>query len=139
MTQCSKRGTLAIVVAAALAVGSLAASAAVTKKGPFYKVEVTTTAKGDAITATVKAEGTNGYHPNKDYPWKLTLTPGTGVTAAKTVYTKADVQLSPTTAAFTVQYQATAGAKPVAAELKLSMCDAKQCQMEKVQLSWPAR
>ena len=139
MIHCSKRATLAIVVAATILVGGLAVSAAVTKTGEFYKVTVTTAASGDTITATVKAVGTNGYKPNKAYPWKLTVTPGAGVTMAKTVYKKADMQLSPTAAVFKVPYTAGADAKSVSAVLKLSMCDPKQCQMEKVKLTWPAR
>lgn len=139
MIHCSNRGALAIIVGVAILMGGLAVSAAVAKSGEFYKVSVTTVVKGDAVTATVKAEGTNGYKPNQAYPWKLTVTPGEGVTMAKTTFTKADLKLSPKDAVFTVPYTAAAGAQAVGAELKLSMCDAKQCQMEKVKLSWPAR
>jgi len=139
MIHCSKRGTLAIVVAGAILVGSLAVSAAVTKKGEFYKVTVTTTAKGDAITATVKAVGTNGYKPNKAYPWKLTVTPGDGVTMAKKVFKKGDAQLTEKAAVFKIPYTAKSDVKSVSAVLKLSMCDPKQCQMEKVKLTWPAQ
>jgi hypothetical protein len=38
-----------------------------------------------------------------------------------------------------VPYTAAAEAKSVSAKLKLSLCDDKQCQMETVKLSWPAR
>jgi hypothetical protein len=139
MIHCSKRGSLAIVVAAVVLVGSLAVSAGVAKSGEFYKVTVTTAANGDSVTATVKAVGTNGYKPNQAYPWKLTVTPGAGVTMAKKVFKKADAKLTPKATVFTVPYTATADAKAISAELKLSMCDPKQCQMEKVKLSWPAR
>jgi hypothetical protein len=139
MIHCSKRGTLAIVVVAAILVGGLAVSAAVTKGGDFYKVTVTTAGSGDKITATIKAEGTNGYKPNPAYPWKLTVTPGDGVTMTKTVFKKADAKLSPKAVVFAVPYTVSGDAKTVSAELKLSMCDPKQCQMEKVKLSWAAR
>lgn len=128
-----------LILAAIFAVGSLA-TAAITKSGSFYTVKVEITGSGDSREAKITTTGKNGYHCNKLYPWKLTLKPGPGVTMAKKVFKKGDAKpFSEAAVVFTVPYTATADAKSVSAKLKLSLCDDKQCQMEKVKLSWPAR
>jgi len=140
MPQLSKPRYLAALVLAALFVAGTMATAAITKSGSFYTVKVETSGSADARLAKITTVGKNGYHCNKLYPWKLTVTPGTGVTAAKTSFKKGDAkQFSEAAVVFEVPYQAAADAKKVAAKLKLSLCDDKQCQMETVELSWPAR
>jgi hypothetical protein len=128
-----------LLLGAALAAGSIA-SAAVTKTGSFYVVKVETSGSGDARVAKITTTGKNGYHCNMLYPWKLTLTPGRGVTLARTAFKKGDAkQFAEAAVVFEVPYQASAGAEKITAALKLSLCDDKQCQMETVDISWPAR
>ena len=126
-------GVLIIVAAAGFA------RASVTKDGAFYRIKIDTKAAGDDVTATIKITGKTGYHCNMLYPWKLTVTPGDGVTMPKTKFKKADAaKFAESGVVFRVPYHAS-GAATVTAKLKLSLCDEKQCKMETVDLSWPAR
>ncbi len=123
-----------------LAAVSATSAAVVNKAGSFYKVKIETSGDGDNRTAVITVTGTNGYHCNKLYPWKLTLIPGEGITLKKVKFKKGDAtKFAQKAVVFTVPYIAVAQAKTVTAKLKLSLCDDKQCQMESVNLSWPAR
>ncbi|MDD5307940.1 MAG: hypothetical protein PHU25_11520 [Deltaproteobacteria bacterium] len=132
---------MAIAVAAlALAVAAPAAGkVAAEKSGAFYDIMVETAKSGARSTATIAVTGKNGYHCNIQYPWKLTLTADPAIKLDKTVLRKADAaRFTERSVAFLVSYEAGAG-KTVSAELKLSLCNDKQCQMETVSLSWPAK
>ncbi len=119
---------------------SATSAAVVNKTGSFYKIKIETSGDGDSRTAVITVTGTKGYHCNKLYPWKLTLKPGEGITLKKIKFKKGDAtKFAEKAVVFTVPYRAVAGAKTVFAKLKLSLCDDKQCQMESVNLSWPAR
>lgn len=142
MRQCIKLATAAIgaLGAAALILSATAAAAGVTRSGPFYQVEVITKSAGDEVVATVRTTGKGGYGCNTLYPWKLTMTPGPGVEMTKTSFGKADATtFTKEEVVFEVRYKARAGAGEIKAKLKLSGCDDKQCQMEQVDLAWPAR
>jgi hypothetical protein len=142
MKQCIKLAAVAIgtALAAAALLFAGASVAGTTKSGSFYQVEVSTKANGDEVVATIKVTGKAGYGCNTLYPWKLTVTPGSGVELAKTVFGKVDAtKFTKQAVIFEVRYVARAGAGPMAAKLKLSGCDDKQCQMEQVDLSWPSR
>jgi hypothetical protein len=141
MKQCSKTGMLTILVAmAVLLAATVAISATVKKSGSFYDVKVVTSGSADAMVATITTTGKIGYHCNMLYPWKLTIEPGDGLTVAKPKMKKEDAaQFTEAGVVFKVPYTATESATTVNAALKLSLCDDKQCQMETVALSWPAR
>ncbi|MBW2277768.1 MAG: hypothetical protein JRF63_09770 [Deltaproteobacteria bacterium] len=140
MLQLGKPRYIAILILTAVFVAGSIASAAITKSGSFYTVKVETSGSGDSRVAKITTVGKNGYHCNKLYPWKLTITPGDGVTVAKTKLKKGDAKkFEEAAVVFEVPYTAADGAKKVSAKLKLSLCDDKQCQMETVPLSWPAR
>jgi hypothetical protein len=142
MPQAKPSRQIAILVLAALFVASSLAAAAITKSGSFYTVKLEVTGSGDSRVATITTTGKNGYHCNKLYPWKLTVTPGAGVTMAKKVFKskKGDAKtFTEPKVVFQVPYTATDGAEKVEAKLKISLCDDKQCQMETVKLSWPAK
>ena len=102
---------------------------AVSAKEKFYEVEV----KLDKAkkTATVMAKGAGGYHCNVDYPWKIKVVePGSD----ERVYKKTDAKVfSKESVEFVIPYT---HAGKVTALLKLSVCDDKQCRMEKVELKW---
>jgi len=142
MRQCNKPaavaiGTIALAVAAILA-GSSAAGTG--KEESFSRVEVKTQANGDQVVATVKVTGRGGFGCNLLYPWRLTLTPGPGVEMPKTTYGKGDAKVFTRDAViFEVRYSAGASAGEIKARLRLSVCNEKQCQMEQVDLAWPAR
>ena len=142
MPQLNKPRSIALLVLAAMLVAGSLATAAITKSGSFYTVKVETTGSGDARTAKITTTGKNGYHCNKLYPWKLTVKPGSGVTMDKTVFKskKGEAKtFSEAKVVFEVPYKVSADAGKVTAKLKISLCDDKQCQMETVPLSWPAK
>jgi hypothetical protein len=141
MKQCSKFGILTILVATAvLLAATVALAATVEKSGSFYDVKVVTTGSAGAMVATITTTGKNGYHCNMLYPWKLTIEPGDGVTVEQPKLKKEDAkQFTEAAVIFKVPYTAAESATAVKAALKLSLCDDKQCQMETVALSWPAR
>jgi hypothetical protein len=127
-----------VVAGAILSAGISPAKTA--KSGSFYQVDISTTTSGDSVVATIRVTGKGGYGCNTLYPWKLTVTPGSGVEMDKTVYHKGDAtQFAKEAVVFQVRYTALAGADKVTAKLKFSFCNDKQCQMEQVDLSWPAR
>jgi hypothetical protein len=128
-------------IAAALLAGGWAASAPVVESGSFYKVTVTTSGANGSMVAKVVVTGKKGYHPNKDYPWRLTIQPSKGVTLAKTEFRskRGDGEFTKKAATFSVPYTAARSAEKVKAELKLSLCNGGQCQMKLVKLTWPAR
>jgi hypothetical protein len=141
MTQCKKSGSLAILAAALVLFAAAAAYAATVKTGSFYEVRIETTRASDGgMTAAITTVGKNGYHCNMLYPWKLTVNGGDGITLAKPVQKKQDAaQFTEAAVVFRVPYAAAEAVQSMSASLKLSLCDDKQCQMETVALSWPAR
>jgi len=141
MKQCSKTGILTILVAAAVLLAATVASTATRgKSGLFYDVKVVTSGSAGSMVATITTTGKNGYHCNMLYPWKLTVEPAVGTTVAKPKLKKEDAaQFTEAGVIFKVPYTAARSATVVSAALKLSLCDDKQCQMETVALSWPAR
>ena len=142
MTECKKSVTLAILTAAlVLCVAAAAFANATVKTGSFYEVRVETARAADGtVTATITTVGKTGYHCNMLYPWKLTVQQGDGITVDKPILKKQDAaQFTEAGVVFKVPYTAADSVKTMAAALKLSLCDDKQCQMETVPLSWPAR
>lgn len=105
------------------------------KSGDFYEVSVETRTTGDKSVATVTATPRNGYHCNMQYPWKLTIVESDGLKTAKTVLRKADAKkFGQDAVVFEVPYSVPQG-KEVKGALKFSMCDEKQCKMERLELS----
>jgi hypothetical protein len=141
LKQCGKSRILAILAAAlVLSAGVAVLAGTVTKTGTFYVVKVATSGSAGSMVVKITTTGTNGYHCNMLYPWKLTVDPGDGIAVAKPKLKKEDAaQFTEAAVVFEVPYTATEAAKSVSATLKLSLCDDKQCQMESVALSWPAR
>jgi len=141
MKQCSKTGILTILVATAVLLAAAVAFAATVKvSGSFYDVKVVTSGSAGSMVATITTTGKSGYHCNTLYPWKLTVEPADGITVAKPMLKKGDAtQFKEAAVIFDVPYAVTDAASTVKAALKLSLCDDKQCQMETVALSWPAR
>jgi hypothetical protein len=108
----------------------------VKKESSFYVLEVKTAIQGQQKVATITVKGKGGFYCNTLYPWKLTLKPAAGATVDKDVYRKADAtKFEKAAVVFSVPFAAPGGGK-VAAELKLSMCNPKQCQMDKVSFTW---
>jgi hypothetical protein len=104
--------------------------------GTFYNIEVSTAKKNDKMVATIAVTGKNDYHCNMLYPWKLTVKPKPGVTFEKQTYKKEDAKtFSEKVVVFEVIYTAELG-KKASANLKMSLCNAKQCDMAKVDLTW---
>lgn len=142
---CEVTTLFVMTLALAFAGASSASAAPVVKTGAFYKVKIEVSGQGDSKVAKITVTGIKGYHCNLLYPWKLTLEASQGVTVEKAKYKAGPKVKKDATAygedaiVFTVPFKATDGAKAVNAKLKLSLCDDKQCQMETVSLSWPAR
>jgi hypothetical protein len=101
---------------------------------PSYSVKIEAAPGKKATPGTVKihlAPGT-GYHVNRDYPTKLTVTPPAGATVDKPKQTVAD-----TGADFELSYTCTeAGQKTFTGELKFAVCTEKTCDPKKEKLSF---
>jgi hypothetical protein len=140
MRQCIKPRALAIATllsTASVATGAFAAT--VSQKGSFYQVEVKTAADGRDVVATVEVSGRGGYHCNTLYPWKLTIEAPDGVQLGKKKFRKNDAsQFGESKVLFRVPYRTSGEAGQIRAELKMSLCDEKQCQIKTLDLSWPA-
>lgn len=100
-----------------------AAEKKVEKDGDFYSVTVSSE-KGKT---QLRVEGKNGYHCNTSYPWKLSVGEG----AAQKVFKKEHAKkFTEKEVVFAFDGEDSKGL------LKMSMCNDKQCKMEKIPLSW---
>jgi hypothetical protein len=106
-----------------------------TKSGSFYEIKIATSVKEGKLVATITITGKDGYHPNKDYPWKLTVNFGPGINEKKIMKKKDAKQFDIKAVIFEVTTEQSNSQK-ISAELKLGMCDPKQCKMERVPLTW---
>lgn len=142
MKQCNKLAAAAIATSI-LVTGALftrAAAARDADSGKLHHVEVKTEVNGDDVVTTIRVTGRGGYGCNTLYPWRLTVTPGQGVEMPKTTFGKGDAKrFTREAVVFVVRYEASAGAGEIKAQLRLSVCNVKQCLMDRVYLSWPAR
>ena len=122
---------------AALFVASVAGTAIAADTAPAnsdLKVTAPASVKtGEAVTATISVTTKNGYHINKEYPNKLTLTAVDGVQMDKTAFVSADgVVKGPKgdenvlefSLPFTVK---AAGAKEIKGKIKYAECKATEC------------
>jgi hypothetical protein len=97
------------------------------KQGEFYEIVVTRQIENRAENAIVKTSGKTGYHCNTMYPWKLTI----DSQDETKVYKKEDaVEFSERSVVFKVQCK-----KNCKALLIFSVCNDKQCKMEKVEIN----
>lgn len=114
-----------------------ASFAAVNAADPIpYKIAIEKSVQDGKNTATITITGQNGYHANTLFPWKLTVKPAPGVILEKSVYTKNDAaRFDESKVIFSVSYINRSGQK-MSAELKLGVCNDRQCLMMAVPLSW---
>lgn len=120
----------ATLLASILVLPLVACAGDATHEGDVFSVLVKTAGKGEKGSATVRVTGKAGYHCNTLYPWKLTLRTAKGEKVIKKdqakVFSEPKVQFELTD----ISLSATK------AELKLSMCNEKQCQNKTVDLSF---
>ena len=92
---------------------------AMIKTGTPDKLDVAVTAKGP-------------YHCNLEYPWKLKVIQANGATFNRVLFTGKDaVTFTESKVRFLIPFQLV-GAGQVELELRLSMCDDRQCYLKKV-------
>lgn len=124
---------MALAIAAIM--GSQTFADKVTKKGKVFTIEISKSAKGDKNVATIKVTPKKGHYCNPEYPWKLTTKSTADVKFEKEVYKKADAKkFGKPAVVFKVPYVAKSGTKATAT-LKMSICDHKQCETFKEELS----
>lgn len=101
-----------------------------------YNIAVQVSEQNSKETAAITVIGRSGYHINTLYPWKLTVKPTPGVVLDKKIYTKKDAaQFDEKKVVFSVTY-INRMTKKMSAELKLGLCDARQCRSDKIPLNW---
>jgi len=127
---------------AAVALVALPSDAAPKKEADGYVAELVADASykaGNAATFTVKLAPKAGYHIDAQFPvrWKADDAP-TGVTYVKTVLKREDGTFSESDGAFKVGFTAAKpGTYTLGGTLSLSVCNDKNCVMEKVALDTP--
>ena len=138
MIQCSKFKGLAILTLVVVFIAASAAIAGMTKKdGSFYLIKIETKGSGADTVAVFTATGKPGYHPNKEYPWKLAFDEKDGVKLTKRVLKKADAAtFDEKKVIFKVPVKISNGAKATGL-LKFSFCNEKQCEFEKYKFVLP--
>lgn len=97
----------------------------------LYKIDIQTQTKSKQALATIKVTGRAGYHCNTLYPWKLIVKEGGKET--RTMSKQDAKHFTENNVIFVVPYSKADGNE---ATLKLSMCNDKQCIMEKASISW---
>ena len=137
MSTCHKRFFLTIAAVLALLISLAALHAKPTvKSNPYYDVKVTTQTQEKRTLATITVTGKSGYHCNTLYAWKLRLEPEPGIALQKKVLRKRDAKkFSKEAVIFEVPYNRGPNQK-ISATLKFSVCNEKQCLIEKIPLSW---
>jgi hypothetical protein len=106
------------------------------KNASFYTIEISTQKEIKTTAVIVKTTGKAGYHCNTLYPWKLSVTPHSGIKMKNTVLKKVDAKtFTKEKVEFHFSYLENSSG-PVSAKLKFSVCNDKQCLIEKVPLSW---
>jgi hypothetical protein len=122
--------TTVTLFAAILVLPLVACAGDATQEGDVYAVSTKTSGKGDKGAVTVTVTGKDGYKCNILYPWKLTLRDPTGEKVVKKdqakVFSESKVQFD--------LGDISLGATK--AQLKLSVCNDKQCQNKTVDLSF---
>jgi len=118
-----------------------AAPAAVVEAA-HYRLEVhdAQARAGQPQQAVVVLTGRGGFHVNTEYPTRLALGAGPGVQLARSSVGKKDaLTLTEAGGRFPVDYTAAAaGDVSLTAQVSLSVCDAKQCEMATAKLAWTA-
>jgi hypothetical protein len=94
--------------------------------------------KGAKVTVSVEITPKAGFHLNKDFPTKLTVTPPAGVTVAKAEQSAADaVAFEPGHGTWQVVFTAdSAGAKAFTGRMKFAVCTDTTCNPQKQDLAW---
>ncbi|MCP4196074.1 MAG: hypothetical protein GY762_02900 [Proteobacteria bacterium] len=106
------------------------------KKNPYYDVQITTKVKKKITHATIKITGKSGYYCNTLYRWKLYLERIPGIVSKrKTLKNRDAKQFAKDAVVFEVPYMSGPKEK-ISATLKFSVCNEKQCLIEKIDLSW---
>ena len=111
----------------------------IVKQDERYKLVLTTKVTPDGKKeATIVVTPKPTYHNNMDYPWKVTLKSGPGVTP-DTKYKKKKNPPDPTFKEEKVTFKIptdNSTTEKVKAEIKMSHCNDKQCWSAKVALEW---
>jgi hypothetical protein len=106
------------------------------KNNPYYEMKITTKVLKKTSLATIKVTGKSGYYCNTLYHWKLSLESTPGIILHKKVLKNSDAkQFKKDAVIFEVPYVSGPNQK-ISATLKFSVCNEKQCLIEKVALSW---
>jgi hypothetical protein len=130
----------ASVAATATAATATAATAATAGPPKYYALEMGAPPcrAGDACTATIKLVATDGYHVNKEYPYKFVAKRGERVTfldreAAGTFSRSGGdfVENDETTGTLTLRFRPNApGPTEIAGTYRLSVCSGDQCRVD---------
>jgi hypothetical protein len=143
-------------VSALAATGQAAPSApsesAPVAKGPNYELTAVSDGAckaGSACTVKLVLTAQNGYHVNKEYPYKLKLQDAAGIeldgkdAGGKNVFSKAagDFTIdSDTQGTLRVRFKAAkAGPATLSGTFKMSVCSDKNCQLETAEVSIPVK
>lgn len=109
-------------------------------EGDVYEISVHTIQEKNNKVLAIKVLPKEGVHCNLEYPWKLKVTETKKISFAKEQFGRSDAS------AFTekkVEFRLPVTSKMVTGsaifELKLSMCNDKQCFMKKVPISYTLR
>ena len=109
--------------------------------GKPYRVELTAPAAaavGKVGAAQVRVVPAEGYHTNKEFPTKLTVTAPAAVTVARATQSAADAKaFSPDRLEFEVGFTATAaGAHEILGDLRFAVCTPQTCIPVKEKVTW---
>ena len=104
-----------------------------TVTGDFYTVTWTAVSQQGKRHLEITALPVGNVHCNLEYPWKLTVVSDDGIHFFKTALTGAEAGVfSDSRVAFALPYDKPAKKAAATLELKLSMCDDRQCFIKKV-------
>lgn len=102
-------------------------------KGDFFQVSWTPVSRAGNRHIRVTATPLGNVHCNLEYPWKIKVVADSGIKFTKTTFTQADAGVfSDSKVVFHLPYDKSTRKGTAQLELKLSMCDDRQCFMKTV-------
>lgn len=112
------------------------------KKTDIYSVnaKIQKLKNNTSYVAIIQIEPSSKLHCNLEYPWKVKILSTEHINTSKAVFKKEDAQkISPKEVMFKIPFETKSMGKKLDLQVKFSMCDDKQCFMEKITISLPIK
>ena len=106
-------------------------------KGDVFSITLETLRQKNGQIVLVSIIPEAGVHCNQEYPWKIKIKESKNIQFSKVQYTREEAKVfNDHQAVFELPFKAAPGGGEASLEIKFSMCDDKQCFMEKIPVKY---